>query len=113
VNIVEKGKIIDLFTRRVLSQDTAKNDKKAEDKGVYLGHVHKDTAIKVRALKAVLDAQETQIEHLVNEWEEMTQDYYYAIDQILELLDAEAYDLFTQEMSISKDGHIWIVPLDD
>lgn len=113
---MDKGKVVDLFTRRRLDksdQDTKANDQRAEQKGVYIGHIHKDIADRIIAMKAHVEGIEEQIENLMEKWEHLSIDYTKSVQHILHILDKPGLNMLTHELSISEDGHIWIVPLDD
>lgn len=108
-----KGKIVDFFTGKVMDkvqQDTSNNDKLAMD-GVYVGNIHKSKAKYIRTQTEILRAKEEQINKMVEVWEKEMMDYMYNIDEVLHVLNVDGFDPRTHDMSVSEDGHVWIVPV--
>lgn len=112
---MEKGKVIDMFSRKpmdVIRQDTKQNDEMTSKDGIYAGHIDKELAKIVRDSVASLDAKSDQIDAMVADWEEQATEHFGMLDSILRLLDVDGFHAGTHKLSISEDGHVWVIPID-
>jgi predicted secreted protein len=110
-----KGKVVDMFSRKTMditNQDTAKNEQQASE-GTYVGHIHKETADLVRKSETELEARASQIDAMVAQWEQFAMAHFGLIDQVLQILDIDGFDPRIHAVSISEDGHVWVVPRKD
>lgn len=111
----KKGSVIDLFSRKRIdttNQDTKDNDTKASE-GIYLGHVQREIAEIVRDSETLLEAKASQIDDMVDQWERMAMGHFTLIDHVLQILDVGGFDPQTHTLSISEDGHVWVVPKEE
>lgn len=106
-----KGKVIDLFSRKPMDVPTGNeaNDESVMEGGMYLGHIHEESASIIRQVGTLLEGRAKQIDHMVAIWEQEALDYYEMIGDVLGILNVEGFDPATHEMQVSEEGHVWIV----
>lgn len=108
--------VIDFFSRRPLAskQDTEENDRSTSEEGLYIGNIGKNNAAAFVSIIAVLERLSEEIMALSEEFAEYDTLHYDNTERIVTMLKAvNKFDHATQQLMVSEEGHVWIVPKED
>ena len=90
-------------------QAVEENDIRSKVDGRYVGSIGRNNAIAFQQTIAAIEALADNIITLQEALDEQADIHEANTEHIVKMLDVKTFDMETQELMVSEDGHVWIV----